>query len=191
MSSTAGLTKISCSFYAQLPSHAHFFMADCSALILSSAAAAASRFFCLVNLGSMIPTCKVLVSLDYPMKCFVIFHSSVNASELFLNVPTYPTFPCYNLHPSPLSKDPFSRPNPAQLEILFPTKKRGNERTILNNLQAGSLGCAPTPNQYFALETSNLISLNFLRFSGFDGCESEVRSSIEEGSSCGSCGRGL
>lgn len=30
---------------------------------------------------------------------------------------------------------------------------------MLNNLQAGSLGCAPTPNQYFALEVSSLMSL--------------------------------
>lgn len=35
-----------------------------------------------------------------------------------------------------------------------------NNPIILNNLQAGSLGCAPTPSQYFALDVSNLISLN-------------------------------
>ena len=31
--------------------------------------------------------------------------------------------------------------------------------TILKSLHAGSLGCAPTPNQYFALAVSSLISL--------------------------------
>ncbi len=36
------------------------------------------------------------------------------------------------------------------------------EHTILNNLHAGSLGCAPTPSQYFALAESSLIS--FQRF---------------------------
>ena len=39
------------------------------------------------------------------------------------------------------------------------------EHTILINLQAVSLGCAPTPNQYLARSTSSLISLNFLPFS--------------------------
>jgi len=38
----------------------------------------------------------------------------------------------------------------------------GTKRTILNNLHAGSLGCAPTPSQYFALAESSLIS--FQRF---------------------------
>src|SRR4051812_31231138 len=33
-----------------------------------------------------------------------------------------------------------------------------SEHTIDNNLHAGSLGCAPTPNQYFALDISSLIS---------------------------------
>jgi hypothetical protein len=31
--------------------------------------------------------------------------------------------------------------------------------TIASNLQHGSDGCAPTPNQYFARAVSNLISL--------------------------------
>lgn len=35
-------------------------------------------------------------------------------------------------------------------------------RTMLSNLHAGSLGCAPTPNQYFALTLSRRISLNGL-----------------------------
>jgi hypothetical protein len=34
--------------------------------------------------------------------------------------------------------------------------------TILNNLHAGSLGCAPTPSQYFALAESSLISFQRL-----------------------------
>lgn len=40
-----------------------------------------------------------------------------------------------------------------------PTHERKRQHTILNSLQAGSLGCAPTPNQYFAREVSSLISL--------------------------------
>lgn len=35
-------------------------------------------------------------------------------------------------------------------------------RTILNNLHAGSLGCAPTPSQYFARDVSSFISLKGL-----------------------------
>jgi len=31
-----------------------------------------------------------------------------------------------------------------------------------NNLATGSVGCAPTPNQYFVRELSSRISLNFL-----------------------------
>lgn len=37
-----------------------------------------------------------------------------------------------------------------------PSNKR---LTILNNLHAGSLGCAPTPSQYFARDVSSLMSL--------------------------------
>ena len=45
-------------------------------------------------------------------------------------------------------------------------RKKGKKKrifikhTILNNRHAGSLGCAPTPNQYFALVVSSRISLN-------------------------------
>ena len=35
-------------------------------------------------------------------------------------------------------------------------------RTIANSLHAGSDGCAPTPNQYFALDISSLISFHLL-----------------------------
>lgn len=42
---------------------------------------------------------------------------------------------------------------------ILSTKGKRQCHTMLNNLQAGSLGCAPTPNQYFALEVSSLISL--------------------------------
>jgi hypothetical protein len=35
------------------------------------------------------------------------------------------------------------------------------KHTILNNLHAGSLGCAPTPSQYFALAESSLTSFHF------------------------------
>jgi len=59
--------------------------------------------------------------------------------------------------------------------------------TIVNNLQAGSLGCAPTPSQYFARLMSSLTSLN-LRCEVFDAVDVGAR---EEGSSSGSCGRGL
>lgn len=40
---------------------------------------------------------------------------------------------------------------------------------MLNNFHMLSLGCAPTPIQYFALDISSFTSLN-ARFSGSDGC---------------------
>ena len=40
--------------------------------------------------------------------------------------------------------------------------KRKLLRTIANSLHAGSDGCAPTPNQYFALATSSLTSFHLL-----------------------------
>ena len=40
----------------------------------------------------------------------------------------------------------------------FPPISLSLVRTILNNLHAGSLGCAPTPNQYFARDMSSFIS---------------------------------
>lgn len=46
----------------------------------------------------------------------------------------------------------------------FDTKRKGMKKkrppTKLNNLQTGSLGWAPTPSQYFALELSKAMSLN-------------------------------
>lgn len=38
-------------------------------------------------------------------------------------------------------------------------RKKTIKLTILSSLHAGSLGCAPTPNQYFARDVSSLMSL--------------------------------
>ena len=58
--------------------------------------------------------------------------------------------------------------NPFYIPILILSStlsRKEIEHTILNNLHAGSLGCAPTPSQYFALDVSSRISLNGLPLS--------------------------
>lgn len=58
---------------------------------------------------------------------------------------------------------PLPSPNPSENRpTRTKTVEKSPQLTILSNLQAGSLGCAPTPSQYFALAISNLTSLNFL-----------------------------
>ena len=73
--------------------------------------------------------------------------------------------------------------------------------TILNILSTVSLGCAPTPNQYFVLTTSNLISLNFFSLYktaspvfwsiNVSPVEGSVANSGVEAEASGICGVGL
>lgn len=66
-------------------------------------------------------------------------------------------------HPPSLLLSPYSNPPdtspPTRLQPSAPKTQENNALTILKILHMVSLGCAPTPNQYFALAVSSLISL--------------------------------
>ncbi len=86
----------------------------------------------------------------------------------------FPSFKCslaFNLHfpfsSAPLSSPLFCSPGSSPITSLYAPPPLhapflSHVRTIDNNLHAGSLGCAPTPSQYFALTLSRRISLNGL-----------------------------
>lgn len=98
----------------------------------------------------------ILYHLGSPLQAFkpwVDTLAPANQPELFQSA-FFSPFPPYifPLQPHPCSQSRTSTKYP-ELRI---------KHTILNNLHAGSLGCAPTPSQYFALAESSLMS--FQRF---------------------------
>ena len=81
------------------------------------------------------------------------------------------THQLHRIHPFPSLTSPTARP-PSSLPSFIPTSRapspsappphkntKKRTHTILNSLHIGSLGCAPTPSQYFARDVSSLISL--------------------------------
>jgi hypothetical protein len=108
----------------------------------------ASSLCCiLANLGSISPTCRPSL-----------------ANRLYLHA-----------HTGPHSRALVPLPPPPPLRLLSTTEQRNcTKRTISNSLHAESLGCAPTPSQYFARDTSSSTALN-----------------ARPSPSCGCCGSGL
>lgn len=114
--------------------------ATASPLRASLCLASASCIFCTLYFGSSSPTCPTqLASVQTP--------SSLS--------PT-PTFAFLSTPPLPLSFPLSYPPSPP------PLPPNADQLTILNNRHTGSLGCAPTPSQYFARDVSSLMSLNGL-----------------------------
>ena len=83
------------------------------------------------------------------------FKSSSSPLLLLDPLPTILRLQQPNLRPP---KSVLQSPRKSPPGILRIVGKR-ESHTMLKSLQAGSLGCAPTPNQYFALEVSSLMSL--------------------------------